>query len=32
MFDWSGENADKSEKSQGILISCVSDNPAHILL
>ena len=29
MFDWSGKNADKSGKSQGILISCVSGNPAH---
>ena len=28
MFDWSGENADKSGKSQGILTSCVSGNPA----
>ena len=28
MFDRSGENADKSGKSQGILISCVSGNPA----
>ena len=27
MFDWSGKNADKSGKSQGILISCVSGNP-----
>ena len=27
MFDWSGENADRSGKSQGILISCVSGNP-----
>ena len=29
MFDWSGKNADKSGKSQGILISCVSGNPDH---
>ena len=29
MFDWSGKNADKSGKSQGILISCVSGNPVH---
>ena len=28
MFDRSGKNADKSGKSQGILISCVSGNPA----
>ena len=28
MFDWSGKNGDKSGKSQGILISCVSGNPA----
>ena len=27
MFDWSRKNADKSGKSQGILISCVSGNP-----
>ena len=27
MFDWSGKNADKSGKGQGILISCVSGNP-----
>ena len=27
MFDWSGKNGDKSGKSQGILISCVSYNP-----
>ena len=27
MFDWSGKNADKSGKSQGILISCVSGKP-----
>ena len=27
MFDWSGKNGDKSGKSQGILISCVSGNP-----
>ena len=27
MFDRSGKNADKSGKSQGILISCVSGNP-----
>ena len=27
MFDWSEKNADKSGKSQGILISCVSGNP-----
>ena len=27
MFDWSGKNRDKSGKSQGILISCVSGNP-----
>ena len=27
MFDWSGKYADKSGKSQGILISCVSGNP-----
>ena len=27
MFDWSGKNAAKSGKSQGILISCVSGNP-----
>ena len=26
MFDWSGKNADKSGKSQGILIYCVSGN------
>ena len=26
MFDWSGKNEDKSGKSQGILISCVSGN------
>ena len=29
MFDWSGINADKSGKSQGILKSCVSGNPAR---
>ena len=28
MFDWTGKNEDKSWKSQGILISCVSGNPA----
>ena len=28
MFDWSGKNADTSGKGQGILISCVSGNPA----
>ena len=27
MFDWSGKNTDKSGKSQGILIPCVSGNP-----
>ena len=27
MFDWSGKNANKSGKSQGILIFCVSGNP-----
>ena len=27
MFDWTGENGNKSGKSQGILISCVSRNP-----
>ena len=26
MFDWSGKNADKSGKGQGILISFVSGN------
>ena len=31
MFDWSGKNADKSGKSQGILISCVSGNPGYAL-
>ena len=31
MFDWSGKNADKSGKSQGILISCVSGNPVEWL-
>ena len=31
MFDWLGENGDKSGKSQGILISCVSGNPDSIL-
>ena len=30
MFDWSGKNADKSGKSQGILISCVSGNPVYL--
>ena len=28
MFDWSGKNGEKSLKSQGILVSCVSGNPA----
>ena len=28
MFNWSGKNGDKSGKSQGILKSCVSGNPA----
>ena len=27
MFDWLGKYRDKSGKSQGILISCVSGNP-----
>ena len=27
MFDWSGKNADKSGKGQGILKFCVSGNP-----
>ena len=27
MFDWLGKNGDKSGKSQGILISCMSGNP-----
>ena len=27
MFDWSGKNGNKSGKSQGILISCVSGYP-----
>ena len=31
MFDWSGKNGDTSGKSQGILISCVSGNPAYNL-
>ena len=34
MFDWSGKNEDRSGKSQGILISCVSGNPGlwgHVL-
>ena len=31
MFDWSGENGDKSGKCQGILISCVGGNPAGIM-
>ena len=26
MFDWSGKNGNKSGKSQGILISCMSGN------
>ena len=30
MFDWSGKNGNKSGKSQGILISCVSGNPEFI--
>ena len=30
MFDWSGKNADKSGKGQGILISCVSGNPVTV--
>ena len=29
MYDWSGKNGDKSGKSQGILISCVSGNPGR---
>ena len=29
MFDWLGKNGDKSGKCQGILISCVSDNPVY---
>ena len=32
MFDWSGKNADKSGKSQGILISCVSGNPEYYII
>ena len=28
MFNWSGKNGDKSGKSQGIMKSCVSGNPA----
>ena len=32
MFDWSGKNGDTSEKSQGILISCMSGNPAIVVL
>ena len=31
MFDWSGKNGDKSGKSQGIWISCVSYNPDYAL-
>ena len=31
MFDWSGKNGDKSGKSQGILISCVSGNAVWVL-
>ena len=31
MFDWSGKNADKSGKGQGILISYVSGNPVKAL-
>ena len=27
MFDWWGKNENKSAKSQGILVSCVSGNP-----
>ena len=27
VFDWSGKNEDKSGKSQGILITCVSGKP-----
>ena len=29
IFDWSGKNGNKSGKSQGILISCVSGNPEN---
>ena len=29
MFDWSEKKGDKSGKSQGILICCVSGNPDH---
>ena len=32
MFDWSGKNGDKSGKSQGILISCVSGKPQMDLI
>ena len=32
MFDWSGKNGDKSGKSQGILIYCVSGNPVKVFL
>ena len=30
MFNWSGKNGDKSGKSQGILLSCVSGNPVTL--
>ena len=29
MFDWPGKNGNKSGKSQGILIYCVSGNPEN---
>ena len=32
MCDWSGKNGDKSGKSQGNLISCVSGNPVYCLV
>ena len=32
MFDWSEKNGDKSGKSHGILISCVSGNPETVQL
>ena len=31
MFDWSGENRNKSGKNQGIMISCVSGNSVSLL-